>query len=134
MAFAGGGAIRAGEILALDDRFLVLGLDWSEGWCDSFNNWSIVVQITEALLCRDDLLPLLHVEGDPQDSLGVCCRFGRPEDKGIIVDLSDLLNLTELGTIHIFKLGVERDIITNRSIVELELLEANATHFNASLA
>ena len=134
LAFAGGGAIRASEILALDDRLLVLGLDWSKSWRDCFNNWSIVVQITVALLCGDNRLPLLHVEGDPHDSLGVCRRFGRPEDKGIIVNLSDLLNLADLGTIHIFELGVERDIVTNRSIVKLELLEADTTHLNASLA
>ena len=79
-------------------------------------------------------MPLLLVERDIQDGFGVCHGFGCPEDKGIVVDFCDFLYFTELGAIHVLKFGVQWDIVSNSSIIILELLEADATYFNASIA
>lgn len=77
---------------------------------------------------------MLLVEGDHQDGLGVSSSVWRPEDEGIIINLIDLLDFTKLGAIHVFKLCVQRHIVSYRSILELELLEADATNLNACVS
>ena len=79
-------------------------------------------------------MPLLHVEREHQDSLGAVQSFWCPEDEGIVVNLFDRLYFTDLGTVHIFKLGIKRYVVANRPILILELLETDATHLNAGIA
>ena len=77
---------------------------------------------------------MLLVERDHQDGLGISSSVWCPEDEGIIINLIDLLNFTQLGAIHVFKLCVQWYIVSYSSILVLELLEANATNLNACVS
>ena len=76
---------------------------------------------------------MLLVKGKHEDRLGSCLSLWCLEDELVVVDVSDLLDLTDWSAIWGFKLGIERDIVTESAVIVLELLEANALHGNSSL-
>ena len=66
--------------------------------------------------------------------MSACLSWRSPEDELIIIDFCDLLDLTNWFSIYSLKLSVEWNIVAQSTIVSLELLEANATDLDSSLA
>ena len=105
---------------------IVRALDGTVLGSDTLNDRSIVVQVTVAALRGDNRLPLLLIKAEHKDGLGTSCGIGREISEHIVVDFSDCLHFADLLAVHILKLGVKRDVITDRAIFILELLEADA--------
>ena len=80
-------------------------------------------------------MPLLTVEREHKDGLSASLSLWSHKCERIILDLADALHLADVLTIgSINELGVEGNIMVERSVIILELLEADASDLDARVS